>query len=107
MDTAMAGIEIKELIMYSKPTKFDHAPLATVWRMVDEDDVYSHTYIQVGDKETDPHWITIGELLTKAFQEFVHDDEFMKECIRLFIYNNSRPLLSISNLIKKKEKEFQ
>jgi len=100
-------IAIKELIRYSRPTKFDQAAFATVWRMLDENDVYVYTYVQVSDKETDPHWECIGELLAKAFQEFIHDDEFMKECIRLYVYNKSRPLLGISNLIKKKEKEFQ
>jgi len=100
-------IAITELIRYSKPTKFDHAAFATIWRLVDENDTYIETYVQVSDKEIDPHWEQIGVLLAKAFQEFIHDNEFMRECVRLYCYNASRPLLTISNLIKKKEKEFK
>ena len=95
-----------ELIRYSKPTKFDHAPFGAVWRYVDENDVYTETYVQIGNKETIPEWSSIGTVLAKAFQEFIHDDDFMKECLRLYIYNSDRPLLTISNLIKKKEKEY-
>ena len=97
---------VTELIRYSHPTKFDHEPIGTVWRMVDEHFTFLETFIQVGEKESDPEWKEIGAILTKAFQEFIHDKEFTKECLRLYLYNKSRPLISISNLIKKKEKEY-
>ena len=98
--------ECKELMRYARPTKFDQATFGTLWRILDEVDTYTETYVQVSKKDTESHWMTIQDVLGKAFQEFIHDPEFMHECLRLYSYNSERPLLTISTLIKKKEKEF-
>ena len=98
--------EYNEMLRYAKPTKFDHATFGTVWRILDEHDTYTDTYVQAGKKESEPTWMPMHDVLGKAFQEFIHDPEFMHEVLRLYNYNSERPLLTISTLIKKKEKEF-
>jgi len=98
--------ECTELLRYARPIKFDLAPYGTTWRILDEHDTCVDTYIQVSKKDGKPHWLAINEVLYKAFQEFIHNQDFMHEVLRLYSYNSERPLLTISTLIKQKEKEF-
>jgi len=97
---------ITEVIRYTAPTKYDKAPYGTICLVMGEHEICVETHIQVSQSDIDPEWKPMSYLLEKAFHDFIHDKEFIKECLMLYAYNTKRPLLSLVELIKKKERDY-
>lgn len=90
---------------YSAPTKFDSAPLKSVWRVMSQSG-HAELYIQLSDKPDVMRWEKMGVFLEKAFVRVIEDHpDFITECLRLFVYNEEDPLKKISEIIKSAPKK--
>ena len=83
---------------FSPPGKYDKAPHKTIYRL-SKDDSHWEYFIQLSENEDEPHWLPMGYFLEHAFEGFLKDDAFIKECMRLYDYNNDNPLTKISKII--------
>lgn len=84
---------------YCPPTKLDVAPFGTIYHVMVDSDIPQHLYIQVSEDETAPQWERMGVFLEKVFEEFLNDDTFVDECLRLFKHNKNAQLLKLREII--------
>jgi hypothetical protein len=85
---------------YVAPTKYDHAPAKTIWKVIDQ----SENYIQVSEDENNPQWEYLGTFLEKSLGNLINNKQFIDECYRSFLYNKNNPLTNISGIIKESQK---
>lgn len=62
------------------PTRYDIAPYRTICYVKGIET--TSVYIQLNDDEQAPDWVTIGDFLTKAFNNKLQDGLFIDECIK-------------------------
>lgn len=73
---------MESLVRYSVPTKFDKAPRGTISKVIGDNDTQKF-YIQIDDSTEYGNWITIDELLGRAFHDLVQDSDFIDACLNL------------------------
>ena len=88
-----------KLVRYCPPTKLDIAPFGTIYHVIVDGDLPAHRYIQTSQDETIPQWERMGVFLEKVYEESLDDDQFINECLRLFIDNKKMQHLKIRELI--------
>jgi len=69
-------------LKYTVPTKFDMAEYGQIW-VKSNDNGEVDVFIQASKNDC-PHWITMGQLLERAFSEKLCDPEFIKECLEIY-----------------------
>lgn len=68
------------IIRYSAPTKYDKEPIGTIYKIVKDDKSFDY-YIQISHQEAEPKWESIGDFLTLAFKNSLHNKEFIANCL--------------------------
>lgn len=64
------------------PTKYDVAPYKTVCILyLNDDGTDRKLYIQISHDESNPVWITVEELVIKAYQPYFEDPLFLDSCL--------------------------
>ena len=69
-------------LKYTVPTKFETAPYGQIWVKANDSDQVD-IFIQ-SSKNDCPHWITMGQLLERAFSEKLSDPNFIHECLEIY-----------------------
>ncbi len=69
-------------LKYTVPTRWDIAPYGQIWIKANDSD-HLDVFIQAG-KNDSPNWITIGQLLERAFSEKLSDPDFIHECLEIY-----------------------
>jgi len=96
------------LIRYTNPTKYDVAPLGTIWKVA-VDDNNNYCYIQLGtDKENNQivsEWKLMGEFLEKAFLPFFSDQKtysrkFIEHALDLYFNQSKNDPISPVNICR-------
>lgn len=93
-------MEKEFVIRYTIPTKLDVAPYGTICKVV-LDNNQSDLFIQLG--ATEASWRRVGNFLESVFEDFLHDDGFVEECLRLFNKKASDPFIRIKEILKEKK----
>jgi len=83
---------------YFTPTRYSYAPFGTIYKVLKDDDNYE-IYIQVSPNENLPRWEKFGIILEKALEEFIDNEEFIKDCLRLYELKEISSFLSITKVI--------
>ena len=86
-------------VKYAVPTKFMTAPYGTICRVM-KDDNELELYIQISPEESIPMWEKLGNLFEKAFEDFLVNDEFVQDCLRLYKVKEISSFSSINKIIK-------
>jgi len=90
------------LIKYVSPTKYDIAPVKTIWKVMNQDKY--ELFIQINEDVQNPHWEKIGNFLEKAFTQMLENKIFVSECYRLYMYLEDSPQHKINALLQDKKK---
>ncbi len=98
----MPSQPIKPLIKYTRPSSYDFAPYLTQWVL--KEDNSKEIYIQLSEEETHPRWKRMGDILELAFEDFIINQEFLSECLRLFKHKEEDPLIKITDIIKEQQR---
>lgn len=65
------------------PTKYDIAPYGTLCALhLNDDGTDRRLYIQVSQDESDPHWITVEELVVQAYKHLFDNPCFLQDCLK-------------------------
>jgi hypothetical protein len=91
---------VDSIIRYSAPTKFDKAPQFTIYKVLD-DDKNETIYVQVGDDPEYGTWMKMTDLVGKAFNPLLEDQEFIKVCLDLLNKNDSESSHTMARIIDK------
>ena len=77
-------IPTRPMIRYtSAPTKYDHAPYATLCALhLNDDGTDRRLYIQIAQDEADPHWITVEELVMQTYRPLFENPCFLQDCLQ-------------------------
>lgn len=87
------------LVKYVAPTKFDIAPIKTIWKYTNNQKV-SEIYIQMNEDMLNPKWERMGTFLEKSLCEMIESKSFIDECFRLYSHHQDNPLDKISKILK-------
>lgn len=88
---------------YVTPTKFDIAPLKTIWNVV-KNDKSTEFYIQLSDDTNNPRWEKVGTFLEKSLVKLIDNKMFINECFRLFMHNEDNPHDKIAAILHDSKK---
>ena len=79
------------IIRYTAPpTKYDQAPYKTLCILqLNDEGTVSQLFIQVSEDETNPNWISVEELVVKAFKSQFDNKTFIEECLEKISVNDS------------------
>jgi len=88
------------LVQYSSPTRYLTAETGTICKVIKNDHTEEY-YIQTSE-EGEAHWLSMGIFLEKSFEEFFSNEQFIRECLRLYSYNTNRPFNNIGRIIQQK-----
>lgn len=69
-------------LKYTVPTRYDMAPYGQIWVKANDSNVVD-VFIQAS-KNDSPNWISMGQLLERAFSEKLSDPEFINECLEIY-----------------------
>lgn len=86
-------------VRYTVPNKLDIAPYGTIYKVMLEDDKGEY-YIQLG--ASDSSWMRMSNFLEFVFSDYLNDEGFVDECLRLFNRKSTTPLNKIQEIIKDK-----
>jgi hypothetical protein len=64
------------------PNKLIHAPYGTLYRV--DGDLAPEMYIQVGENEQEPCWISMGNFLLNVFSDELYDKNFIETCLKKY-----------------------
>jgi phosphopentomutase len=81
------------------PTQYDRAIYGATWKCNTENK--PSFYIQTSKDMNSPHWESMGTFLLRSFEEFLDNQTFLNECLRLYDININSPLHNISKIIEK------
>lgn len=84
---------------YAAPNAFVSAPQGTICRVFD-DSGDTQLYIQLGKEEQIPRWATLGQFFEVAFENFVDNDEFIQDCMKIYQYKELHAFHNIAKKIK-------
>lgn len=84
---------------YAVPNQFVHEPFGTVYQVF-KDDKTPELYIQLSHDINFPRWEPMGAMLEKAFADFIDNDDFVQDCLKLYLYKESQTFLNLSRYIK-------
>ena len=74
----------KTMVRYTAaPTKYDPAPYATVCAVhLNDDGSIKKLYVQISKDEHDPIWVSVEDIVIKAFQPYFENPCFIQDCLK-------------------------
>lgn len=84
---------------YAVPNKLVSADFGTISRVFKEDNT-EELYIQVSLDPELPRWEKLGDMFEKAFADFLHQDEFVEDCLKLFLKKEAGTFIYLHKYIK-------
>jgi hypothetical protein len=70
------------VIRYSAPGRYDVAPGGTICKVMGDGSDYT-LFVQLSESSEAPHWEPVGNLLEKAFGQFLNNQDFISRCLHL------------------------
>jgi hypothetical protein len=84
---------------YAIPNKLTKEPYGTVYRVLTGDSEKRY-YIQISSEENLPHWESLGDFFETTFEEFIHQDDFLQDCLRIHKYKLLKDFNNVGDLLK-------
>ena len=69
---------------YNPPTKFEQLPFGTLWLVEGDEPQY---YIQISRDVEKPQWEKMGKFFEIIFKDYITNEIFLEECLKLFTQN--------------------
>lgn len=73
----------KVISRYFAPTRLDHAPVGTIFKLINEDES-NKLYIQLSTDIEHPDWQELSRVLEVVFEEEFENEDFINNCIKKY-----------------------